>query len=177
MGCGKRKMATDLLKPRRGGFLRAFGCGEFIRGYLAGNAPYGARAIDSSSGACQADIFYEYKMALIRETAMDRAVRLEEKQAKREKRPINPERIQSLSEKLVKRLPYKSHGCRYSSFVRYFSMLQRLGWVEPTGHEETSAFQQNYVEGQPRRYYRLTPAGLAAPSEAWANPQRALGPR
>ncbi len=92
-------MATDLLKPRRGGFLRAFGCGEFIRDYLAGNGPYGARAIDSSIGACQADIFYEYKMALIRETALDRAVRLEEKQAKREKRPINPENIQSLSEK------------------------------------------------------------------------------
>ncbi len=30
---------VDLLKPARGGFLRPFGCGEFIRGFLLGHGP------------------------------------------------------------------------------------------------------------------------------------------
>jgi hypothetical protein len=165
MGYG-RNMANDLIRPRRGGFLRPFGCGEFIREYLGSHG---------NQGACQADVFYEYKMALIRETAVDKAIRKEETQARKEKRTINPENIQALSDSYARSMPYKSHGCRYHSFVVYFSMLQRLGWVEPTGLEETSAFQQNYIKSQPRRYYRLTPAGLAASSGAWANPQRALG--
>jgi len=67
-------------------------------------------------------------------------------------------------------MPYKSSACRYHSFVVYFSNLQRLGWVEFTGKEELSAFQDHYTAGQPRRYYRLTPAGMAA----WANPLHTL---
>ena len=168
-------MASDLIRPRRGGFLRPFGCAWFIREYLLGNGPYGSKAIVSFTGACQADIFYDYKMVLIRETAMDRAIRKEEKQAKKEKRAINPENIQALADRYANRMPYKSHGCRYHSFVVYFSMLQKLGWVEFTGREETSAFQANYSQGQPRKYFRLTAKGLAAPTELWANPQRALG--
>jgi hypothetical protein len=37
-------------------------------------------------------------------------------------------------------IPNKLVKCRYHSFVVYFSNLQRLEWVEPTGFEEYSAF-------------------------------------
>lgn len=170
-------MATDLLRPSRGGFLRAFGCGEFIRGYLAGGGPFGSIVVDSQTGACQADICYQYKSALIRQTSLDRATQTEEKRARKENRRINPENIQALSDRYARHMSYKSHGCRFHSFVVYFSMLQRLGWVEFTGQQEPSTFQANYPQGQPRKYFRLTAKGRAAPPELWANPQRALGSR
>jgi hypothetical protein len=59
--------------------LRPFGCGEFIRKFLLGYGPNGSPAINPDIGAPQADIFYHYKLALMRATAMDRATRLEEK--------------------------------------------------------------------------------------------------
>jgi len=139
-----------------------------------GRSPYGSPAIDPSIGAPQADIFRYYKEALLKATALDRATMQEERQAKREKRPISPENIEKLTDRYLARLPYKSSSCRYHSFVVYFSNLQRLGWVEPTGQEEPSAFQDHYAAGQPRRYYRLTPAGMAAPLAAWSNPFSAL---
>ena len=78
------------LKPQRGGFLRAFGCGWFIREFLLGKGPFGAPLIDSARGACQADIFFCYKNALIQATAEDKAVRTEEKLAHREGRLHQP---------------------------------------------------------------------------------------
>ena len=107
-------------------------------------------------------------------TALDRAVRTEEKRARREQRPINPDNIEELAEKYLARLPYKAWGCRYHSFVVYFSNLQRLGWVEATGREEPSSFQEHYPPGPPRRYFRLTEAGRGASETAWANPYLAL---
>jgi len=71
-------------------------------------------------------------------------------------------------------MPYKATGCRYHSFVTYFSTLRRLGWVELSCKEEPSSFQDNYPSGQPRKYYRLTQAGQSASDAAWANPQFAL---
>jgi len=165
---------VEPLRPTRGGFLRPFGCGWFIREFLMGNGPYGSPSIDADIGAPQADIFHHYKMALIRATALDRATRTEEKIAQRQRRPINPDSIERLAEKYEARMPYKAQGCRYHSFVVYFSNLQRLGWVEPTGLVETSAFQQHYPPGQPRRYYCLTMTGIAASDAAWANPLSAL---
>ena len=162
------------LKPQRGGFLRPFGLGWFIKEFLSGNGPYGSPAINPAAGAPQADIFSHYKQALRQETAVDGATRTEEKKAKREKRRIDPEKIGQLTQKYLARLPYKAKGCRYHSFVGYFSMIQRLGWVEFTGEEEPSEFQDNYPEGQPRKYFRLTAAGMAAPEFAWANPHRTL---
>ena len=167
-------MVVEPLKPRRGGFLRPFGCGWFIREFLMGNGPYGSPSIDPDIGAPQADIFHYYKMALIRATALDRATRTEEKRARRQKRRINPDNIERLAERYKARMPYKAQGCRYHSFITYFANLQRLNWVEPTGLIETSAFQEHYPPGQPRRYYRLTPAGLHAGDEAWLNPYLAL---
>ena len=162
------------VRPSKGGFLRPFGCGWFIREFLLGHAPEGSPAIELEKGAPQADIFSNYKKALIRETAMDRAVRAEERKAKREKRSINPDRIDELFQRYLARLPYKAQGCRFHSFITYFSNLTRLGWVEPTGQEEPSSFQDNYPKGQPRKYYQLTLAGMNAPKSAWANPHKAL---
>ena len=70
---------------------------------------------------------------------MDRATRSEEKRAKKENRSINPDNIDKLYKKYLTRMPYKAQGCRYHSFVTYFSILQKLKWVEPTGKEEPSA--------------------------------------
>jgi hypothetical protein len=162
------------LKPKRGGFLRVFGCAEFARDFLKGKGPYGSSRIDAEVGAPQADIFYQYKIALMRTTALDRATRAEEKMAKRQKRRISPENIESLAKRLFARMPYKAQGCRSHSYHSYFSTIQKLAWVEATGREEPSAFQEHYSAGQPRKYFRLTQAGLNASDDDWANPQRAL---
>jgi len=162
---------TLLIKPKRGGFLRPFGCGWFIREFLLGHGPYDSPAISPETGAPQADICYYYKQSLRQVTALDKATRLEEKKARKEHRPINPDNIENLTQRYLDRLPYKSMGCRYHSFVVYFSTLQRLGWVEPSGIEEPSAFQDHYPPGQPRKYFRLTTAGMSAGDSAWANPR------
>ena len=165
---------AEPLRPARGGFLRPFGCGWFIREFLLGRGPNGSPVIDPGAGACQADVFYFYKRALMRATALDQAVRAEEKRARREQRSIEPSNIEKLTEKYLAQMRCKRRGCRFHSFVVYFSNLQRLGWVEPTGQEEPSSFQEHYPAGPPRRYFRLTDAGKTAPETAWANPLRAL---
>ncbi len=137
-------MVVEPLRPSRGGFLRPFGCAWFIREFLLGYAPNGSPKIDPNVGAPQADIFYHYKMALLKATSLDRATRVEEKRAQREKRSINPDNIERLTERYLARMPYKANGCRYHSFVTYFSTPQRLQWVEFTGQQEPSAFQENY---------------------------------
>jgi len=167
-------MVTLPLKPSRGGFLRPFGCGWFTREFLLGHGPYGSPKIDPDVGAPQADIFHQYKMVLIRATALDKATRAEEKRAKREKRLIDPDNIQRLAERYLARMPYKAQGCRFHSFVVYFSNLQRLGWVEPTGREEPSSFQDHYPPGPPRRYFRLTEKGKSTSDHLWADPRKAL---
>jgi hypothetical protein len=162
------------LRPKRGGFLRPFGCGLFIRDFLLGEGPYGSPKIDPEVGACQAELFHQYKMALMRITALDRATRVEEKRAKREKRAINPENIEEVAKRYLARMPYKAQGARFHSFVVYFSTIQRLGWVEATGQEEPSSFQEHYPKGQARKFFRLTEAGREASEDDWANPLRAL---
>jgi hypothetical protein len=167
-------MATLPLKPSRGGFLRPFGCGLFTREFLLGHGPHGSPKIDPDTGAPQADIFHQYKTALMRATALDKATRAEEKRARREKRSIDPDNIEKLTEVYLARMPYKAQGCRFHSFVVYFSNLQRLGWVEETGREEPSAFQEHYPPGPPRRYFGLTEKGKSAPDYLWADPRKAL---
>jgi len=165
---------VELLRPHRGGFLRPFGCGWFVREFLIGNGPYESPTIDPEVGAPQADIFRYYKLALMRATALDRAIRVEEKTARREKRSINPDNIEQLAARYLARMPYKAQGCRFHSFITYFSDLQRLGWVEATGRVEPSVFQDKYPPGPPRKYYRLTEAGREAGDSAWSNPHLAL---
>ena len=163
-----------VLKPKRGGFLRPFGCGIFIKYFLLGKEPHGSPIINPTTGASQSDIFRHYKEALIRATALDRATRIEEKRAKKEERLVNPDNIDRLFKWYLARMPYKAQGARYHSFVTYFSTIQKLKWAEHTGMEEPSSFQDNYPEGQPRKYFRLTAVGMAAPDHLWANPHKAL---
>lgn len=165
---------VELVRPRRGGFLRPFGCGWFIREFLLGKGPHGSPTVNPDVGAPQADVFHHYKLSLMKAYAWDRAIALEEKRAKREKRYIDPDNITELANRYLSRMPYKAQGCRYHSFVVYFSNLIRLGWVEATGREEPSAFQDHYPPGQPRRYFRLTKAGKEASDAAWSNPLQAL---
>jgi hypothetical protein len=162
------------LRPSRGGFLRPFGCGIFIRDFLMGDAPFGSPSIDPGTGAPQADIFHYYKTARLEYTGMERAARHEEKLAKLEKRGISPDNIQRIAERKARRIPWKSNGCRYHSFVTYFSNLKRLGWVEESGVEERSSLQDNYPEGQPRKFYRLTSEGMSASESEWADPYATL---
>lgn len=165
---------TFPLKPQRGGFLRPFGCGWFIREFLLGHGPHDSTSINPEVGASQSEVFHQYKMAIIKATALDRATRAEEKKAKKESRSIGPDNIEKLAERYLARLPYKASACRYHSFVIYFSNLQRLGWVEFTGREEPSEFQDHYGQGQPKRYYRLTTVGKNTSDTGWANPLNAL---
>ena len=139
-----------------------------------GHGPYDSPRIGPDVGAPQADIFYHYKSSLLGAIALDRATREEERRAKREKRAIRPEEIERLTARYLARIPYKTSSCRYHSFVVYFSNLQRLGWVEFTGREEPSAFQDHHPPGPPRRYFRLTRAGHEATDAAWADPLCAL---
>jgi len=165
---------TLALKPKRGGFLRPFGCGEFIRDYLMGKRPYGSPKIDPKAGAPQEDIFKQYKLALMREIALDWATKVEERNTRKEKRSINPDNIEELADKYLARLPYKTIACRFHSFVVYFSDLQKLGWVEITGIEEPSKFQGHHPPGPPRKYFRLSKAGRKAGDDAWRNPHKFL---
>jgi hypothetical protein len=60
-------------QSKRGGFLRPFGCGWFIREFLLVNGPQGSTIINPKRGAPQADINFVYEEALARATARDRA--------------------------------------------------------------------------------------------------------
>ncbi len=161
---------VELLRPASGGFLRPFGRGSFIREFLLGNGPYGSPSIDPNVGAPRADVFPPYKMAIMEVSALDRATRAEQKRTSREKRLIEPNSIDMLVKRYLAHLRYKAQGCRLHSFITYFSDLQRLGWVEATGREESSAFQDNYPPIPTRGDYRRNTASSAAPDSIWANP-------
>jgi hypothetical protein len=162
------------LRPKLGGFVRPFGCGLFIRDFLLGNGPHGSMKINPEEGAPQADIFFHYKNALRRATAVDKGAKAEEKRAKKQNRRINPDNIEKLTALYLARLPYKGFSCRAHSFNTYFSTINKLRWVEFTGKEMPSSFQDHYLLAQPRKYFRITQQGREASDDDWANPHRAL---
>jgi hypothetical protein len=169
-------MTTLPLRPGKGGFLRPFGCGWFIREFLMGHGPEGSPKIDSNKGAVTEDIFYHYKLALHRAYAED-AVAYENEQRIRQSRPIYTEaEYWERVAYFMSRMPYKLFKCRYHSFQRYFHWLKQLKWAEFTGREEPSSLQDNYPDAPPRKYYRLTRKGLEAPDYEWSNPQLTLYP-
>lgn len=164
------------LRPARGGFLRPFGCGEFIRDYLLGKGPHGSPEIHPQRGAAIEDIRSAYKNALLRAHAEDMVALALEKG------------IDLSVEEALRRIPHRLTKIRAHSFYRYFHNLKLLGWVEVTGEEEGSlmggmpgAVVERTAEGttlvevpQPRRYYRLTAKGMKAPEAAWSDPLQAL---
>ena len=167
-------MAIEL-KPGRGGFLRPFGCGWFIREYLLGNGPEGSTRIDPTRGAAQADINYEYKEALARATARERAERIISRMVVKGA-DVTEEEAEKIYQRELRRVSRKFTHMRYHSFLMYFGVLKRLGWVEVTKKTEPSAIQDNYPAAPERVYYRLTQAGIGAGVEPWSNPLFTLYP-
>ena len=163
------------IRPSRGGFLRPFGCGWFIREFLLGKGPEGSRVIDPEQGAPQADINYEYKEALARATARERAERIISNMVVKGA-DITEEEAEKIYQRELKRVSRKFTHMRYHSFLMYFGVLKRLGWVEATGQTETSAIQDSHPPAPDRTYYRLTEKGGRAGDELWANPLFTLYP-
>jgi hypothetical protein len=167
---------VEPLRPPRGGFLRPFGCGEFIRDFLLGNSPGGSPSIDPDVGAPTEDIRSAYKNALLKAYAEDMVALAMEKG------------IELSTEEALRRIPRRQSRMRSHSFYRYFHLLKQLGWVELTGEEESSfmggmpgAKVEHTAEGttlvevpQPRRFYRLTSEGREAAGRAWRDPLQAV---
>ena len=143
------------LTPSRGGFLRPFGCGWFIREFLLGKGPEGSTQIDASRGAPQADINFEYKEALARAPARERAERIISTMVVKGA-DVTEEEAEKIYQRELKRLSRKFTHMRYHSFLMYCGVLKRLGWVEVTNEVEPSAIQDNYPPAPQRTYYHLT---------------------
>lgn len=168
------------LRPQRGGFLRPFGCGWFIREFLLGHGPQGSITIDPAVGSWQEEIFYYYKIALHKAYAEDAVAWENDERIRNSKDGYTEIEYAERVDWYFQRIPYKLVKCRYHSFQRYFHWLKQLGWVEPTGREEISAVQENmpdYPAAPPQRYYRLTQKGINAPDYEWSRPQLALYPQ
>ena len=163
------------LRPSRGGFLRPFGCGWFIREFLLGKGPEGSKKIDPLRGAVQADINFEYKEALARATAQDRAERIISDMVVKGA-DVTEEEAEKIYQRELKKVSRKFTHMRYHSFLMYFGVLKRLGWVEATGETEASGIQDNYHNAPSRIYYRLTQKGKEATDELWSNPLFTLYP-
>jgi hypothetical protein len=163
------------LMPTRGGFLRPFGCGWFIREFLLGKGPEGSTRIDPDHGSTQADINYEYKEALARATARERAERIISNMVVKGA-DVTEEDAEKIYQRELKRVSRKFTHMRYHSFLMYFGVLKRLGWVEITEQTEPSAIQDNYPAAPGRVYYRLTKKGIETGEEYWTNPLFTLYP-
>ena len=111
--------------------MRPFGCGWFIREYLLGNGPEGSTKIDPDRGAAQADINFEYKEALARATARERAERIISNMVVKGA-DVTEEEAEKIYQRELKRVSRKFTHMRYHSFLMYFGVLKRLGWVEAT---------------------------------------------
>lgn len=163
------------IRPKQGGFLRPFGCAWFIKEFLLGHGPEGAPVIDPGRGSPQSEINYEYKSALVRAIARDHTEKIISAMVVRGV-DVTPEMADRIYDAELKKIPHKYTRMRYHSFLVYFGMLKRLGWVEPTGEVEASAFQDSYPPGPARTYYRLTKKGREALDVEWSNPLFTLYP-
>jgi len=140
-----------------------------------GNGPEGSTKVNPSRGAAQADINFEYKEALARATARERAERIISRMVL-SGADVTEEEADRIYERELKRLSRKFTHMRYHSFLMYFGVLKRLGWVEPTEETEPSTIQDNYPSAPERVYYRLTEKGKRAGGELWSNPLFTLYP-
>ncbi len=163
------------LKPSKGGYLRPFGAGWFIREYLLGNGPEGSTKIAPERGAPQADINYEYKESLARATAREHAEKIISDMVL-DGVDVTEEDAENIYQRQLKKVSRKFTHMRYHSFLMYFGVLKRLGWVEATGGIEASGIQDNYSAAPSRTYYRLTRRGKEAGNELWSNPLFTLYP-
>ena len=162
------------LKPVNGGFLRPFGCAEFIMDFLKGNGPEGSKEIDPEIGAPMTDIHAEYKEALHRARARDAVEREEEKRINRGRPAYTEEEYEGRYRYFLERIPYKLYKMKYSSFTRYFGHLKRLCWVIESGITEPSTIQDDYPPAPSRVFYRLTEAGWKTTSDEISDPVQTL---
>ncbi len=158
----------------RGGFNRPIRLGVFIRDYLQDLNPNGSSAIDPEKGACQRDIFHQYKQALKRAYVIREVDRENERRIAHGKLIYTEKEYQDRFDYHLARKSIKQSASRYHSFNRYFHYLKQLGWVERTGEECPSYIKQRYAEAPSRTYYRLTKEGIEASEESWNNPWAAL---
>jgi len=89
---------------------------------------------------------------------------------------VTEEQAQVIYERQLKKISRKFTHMRYHSFLVYFGVLKRLGWVETTGESEASSIQENYASAPDRVYYRLTQQGKEANELLWSNPLFTLYP-
>ncbi len=136
---------VELLRPARGGFMRPFGCGWFIREFLLGKGPGGSKKIDLARGATQSDINYEYKEAMAKATAREHAERVISRMVVSGV-DVTEEQADNIYQRELKRVSRKFTHMRYHSFLIYFGVLKRLGWVETTN----TPFLNHSHSGLPR---------------------------
>jgi hypothetical protein len=89
---------------------------------------------------------------------------------------ITEEQAEGIYQQQLKKVSRKFTHMRYHSFLMYFGVLKRLGWVEVTDRTEPSAIQDNYPSAPERVYYRLTKEGIEAGEDLWSNPLFTLYP-
>jgi len=140
-----------------------------------GNGPEGSTKINPTSGAAQADINYQYKEALARATARERAEKIISNMVVKGA-DVTEEEAEKIYQRESRKVSRKFTHMRYHSFLMYFGVLKRLGWVEVTDQTEPSAIQDNYPAAPERVYYRLTKVGVQAGEDLWANPLFTLYP-
>ncbi len=133
------------LRPRKGGFLRPFGCGWFIREFLLGNGPGGSTKIDPNRGSTQTDINFEYKEAMARATAQEHAESVISRMVLSGV-DVTEEEAGKIYQREMKKVSRKFTHMRYHSFLMYFGVLKRLGWVEVTN----TPFLNHSHSGLPR---------------------------
>jgi hypothetical protein len=89
---------------------------------------------------------------------------------------VTEEQADGIYKRELKRVSRKSTHMRYHSFLMYFGVLKRLGWVETTEETQPSAIQDNYPPAPSKTYYRLTKQEIEAGEELWSNPLFTLYP-
>jgi DNA-binding PadR family transcriptional regulator len=89
---------------------------------------------------------------------------------------VTEEKAEEIYQRELKRVSRKFTHMRYHSFLMYFGVLKRLGWVETTNETEVSSIQDNYDKAPSRIYYRLTQKGKEVNEELWSNPLFTLYP-
>ena len=133
------------LKPNKDGFLRPFGCGWFVREYLLGNRPAGSTKIDPRLGDCQSNVCYQYKEGIAKATAQARAEKVISDMVVNGA-DVSEETAEIIFQRELKKVSRKFTHMRYHSFLMYFGVLKRLGWVEITN----TPFLNHSHSGLPR---------------------------
>jgi ribosomal protein L14E/L6E/L27E len=90
--------------------------------------PEGSTLIDAERGAPQADINYEYKEALARATARERAEKIISRMVVVVSgADVTEEQAKRIHERELKKVSRKFTRMRYHSFLKYFGTLKKLG--------------------------------------------------